>query len=101
MTPITQLAAEAAGCITEQVIQKPRSCFADNHLGKVGGRIRSTAMADHQQSKGRRRNAAQPLGERSGLVSEKDAEKTARRERRSAGPDGPDARETSPDRPPR
>lgn len=44
------------------------------------------------QTDGRKENAAQPLGERAGLVSEEDAERTAERSRRAAGPDGPDAR---------
>lgn len=42
-------------------------------------------------TEGCKANAAQPLGERSGLVSEKETCRTARQERRSAGPDGPDA----------
>lgn len=46
-------------------------------------------------SDGRKANAAQPLGEQPGLKSEKDQGKTARRERRSAGPDGPDARKST------
>lgn len=48
-------------------------------------------MTDKPQTAGREANAAQPLGERKGLVSNKDAEKTAKKERKSAGPDGPDA----------
>lgn len=48
-------------------------------------------MAEKQQSKGRAANAAQPLGERAGLVGDKAAKATAAKERRSAGPDGPDA----------
>lgn len=43
-------------------------------------------------SKGREANAAQPLGERQGIVSKSDTKKTGEKERRSAGPDGPDAR---------
>lgn len=43
------------------------------------------------QSDGRKANAAQPLGERSGLVSDKERQETAEKERLSAGPDGPDA----------
>ena len=50
-------------------------------------------MSDHDQatSKGRKANAAQPLGEREGLVSEAGTKRTGKAERRSAGPDGPDA----------
>ena len=47
-------------------------------------------MADLNQ-KGRKANAAQPLGERGGIQSKKASKKTAERERRSAGPDGPRA----------
>ena len=50
------------------------------------------------QSKGRKKNAAQPPGERPGLVDAKDAEKTGRASRTSAGPDGPDSRATRPGR---
>ena len=50
------------------------------------------------QSKGRKENAAQPLGERPGLVDTKDAEKTGTASRRAAGPDGPDSRATRPGR---
>lgn len=46
-------------------------------------------MSDNQ-SDGRKANAAQPLGERSGLVSEEGRDRTARKEQNSAGPDGPD-----------
>lgn len=45
------------------------------------------------QSKGREANAAQPPGERPGLVSKAGAAKTAARSRQAAGPDGPDAGE--------
>lgn len=45
------------------------------------------------QTPGRKANAAQPLGERKGLVSNKGTKRTAEKERRSAGPDGPDAGE--------
>jgi hypothetical protein len=44
---------------------------------------------------GRRENAAQPLGDQKGIESEKAEKKTAERERRSAGPDGPDATEVT------
>ena len=47
-------------------------------------------MADLNQE-GRKANAAQNLGDREGIQSKDDARKTAERERRSAGPDGPDA----------
>ncbi len=43
------------------------------------------------QTPGREANAAQPLGERKGLVSNKQTKATAEKEKRSAGPDGPDA----------
>jgi hypothetical protein len=52
-------------------------------------------MDEKNQSAGRSRNDAQPLGERAGLVSNKQTKKTGRAEQRSAGPDGPDARETT------
>lgn len=44
----------------------------------------------NNQSDGRKANAAQPLGERSGLVSDKGTDRTGEKERNSAGPDGPD-----------
>lgn len=44
---------------------------------------------------GRRENAAQPLGDLKGIESEKAEEKTARRERRSGGPDSPRATDLS------
>lgn len=44
---------------------------------------------------GRRENAAQPLGDQKGIESEKAEERTAARERRSAGPDGPRATEAT------
>jgi hypothetical protein len=47
---------------------------------------------------GREENAAQPLGEQKGIESERAEKKTAERERRSAGPDGPRANETAPQR---
>jgi hypothetical protein len=37
----------------------------------------------------------QPIGERSGLMSKKATARTGEKERCSAGPDGPDARETT------
>lgn len=51
-------------------------------------------MAD-LNSEGRKQNAAQPLGEQKGIESERAEKKTAERERRSAGPDGPRANETT------
>lgn len=45
--------------------------------------------------KGRKANAAQPLGEQAGIQSKDASKKTAERARRAAGPDGPDARETT------
>ena len=48
---------------------------------------------DRAQTPGRKANEAQPLGERQGLVSDTQTERTAQKERASAGPDGPDARE--------
>ena len=50
-------------------------------------------MGEKNNTKGRAANAALPLGERSGLVSNKDTEKTGQKERRTAGPDGGDSRE--------
>lgn len=44
-------------------------------------------------TRGREANDAQALGEREGLVPKHDSKKIAAHERRSAGPDGPDARE--------
>jgi hypothetical protein len=50
-------------------------------------------MTNKPQTDGRKANAAQPLGERKGLVSNAGTKRTAEAERRSAGPDGPDAGE--------
>lgn len=50
-------------------------------------------MTQNANTDGRKANAAEPLGERPGLVSEKDVVKTGKAEQRSAGPDGPDATE--------
>ncbi|MBC7668188.1 hypothetical protein [Caulobacter sp. DWR2-3-1b2] len=50
-------------------------------------------MADKINSPGREANAALPLGDRPGLVSEHDTVKTGHKERRTAGPDGGDAAE--------
>jgi hypothetical protein len=41
---------------------------------------------------GRKANAAEPLGRRSGLVPERKADRIAAAEQRSAGPDGGDAK---------
>lgn len=46
---------------------------------------------EEQQTPGRKSNAAQPLGERNGLQSDKGTERTGEQSRRQAGPDGPDA----------
>jgi len=43
-------------------------------------------------SEGRKANAAQPLGQREGTVSEERTRKTGLKERKTAGPDGPDAK---------
>jgi hypothetical protein len=51
-------------------------------------------MSDKLNTEGRKANAAQPLGQRDGLVSDKSTEKTGHRERNSAGPDGPDPRDS-------
>lgn len=42
---------------------------------------------------GRERNDAQPLGKTPGLKTEEGMAKTAKRSRKSAGPDGPSAEE--------
>jgi hypothetical protein len=55
-----------------------------------------TIMTEKNQSVGRKQNAAQPLGERAGLLDKTQTARTAAKERKSAGPDGPDARETAP-----
>ncbi len=43
------------------------------------------------QTPGRERNGAQPLGSREGLESDEQTRRIGREERRTAGPDGPDA----------
>jgi hypothetical protein len=53
-------------------------------------RKKETAMSGLNQE-GRKANAAQNLGDREGIQSQDAAKKTAEKERRSAGPDGPDA----------
>jgi hypothetical protein len=50
-------------------------------------------MSEQSNSDGREENQAPPLGQRTGLVSNKGAERTGQAERKSAGPDGPDATE--------
>ncbi len=50
-------------------------------------------MAD-LNSKGRKANAAQPLGDRDGLVSDEATKKTGEESTRRAGPDGPDPRDS-------
>ncbi|WP_269715579.1 hypothetical protein [Caulobacter sp. NIBR2454] len=52
-------------------------------------------MSDQPQSEGRKQNAAQPLGERSGLISDKKTDQIGKHEQKTAGPDGGDARETT------
>ena len=49
------------------------------------------------QTPGRKANAAQPLGERSGTSTEKDTLRTGRKVQEAAGPKGGDPRESSPD----
>ncbi|WP_205679331.1 hypothetical protein [Brevundimonas lutea] len=46
-----------------------------------------------RQSDGRKRNAASPGGKPDPTTPDKDVVKVGREERRSAGPDGPDATE--------
>lgn len=46
-----------------------------------------------QNTPGRKANAAQPLGERKGLVSDDQTKATGKQSRKSAGPDGPNAEE--------
>lgn len=50
-------------------------------------------MGDKSNTDGRQENEALPFGERPGLVSEKGVKRTGEAERKSAGPDGPDATE--------
>jgi len=47
------------------------------------------------QTEGRKQNAAQPLGERSGTSTEKDTLRTGRKVQERAGPEGGDPRETA------
>lgn len=55
-------------------------------------------MSDKLQSEGRAQNAAQPLGERSGLVSDKKTKQIGEHEKKTAGPDGGDATEITENR---
>lgn len=48
-------------------------------------------MTARPPESGRSANAAQPLGERAGLVSDAAAKRTGEQARKAAGPDGPDA----------
>ncbi|WP_343699146.1 hypothetical protein [Caulobacter sp.] len=50
-------------------------------------------MSDKPNTEGREANAALPLGDRPGLVSEKQTVRTGKAEQNSAGPDGPSAAE--------
>lgn len=50
-------------------------------------------MSDKNQTEGRDENGAIPLGKPDASTSEKDVERNAGREQKSAGPDGPDATE--------
>ena len=47
---------------------------------------------NRNQTEGRKQNAAEPLGERPGLVSNAATQRTGEKSRRAAGPDGPDAK---------
>jgi len=46
-------------------------------------------------SKGREANAAQPPGERAGLISKAGTQRIGEKSRTAAGPDGPDAAATA------
>ena len=50
-------------------------------------------MASNNQTEGRKANGALPLGQRTGGDTDSKVKAQGRREQRSAGPDGPDARE--------
>lgn len=52
----------------------------------------SSNRRDEDNTPGREANAAQPLGDMRGEESDAGVERTGKKERRSAGPDGPDAR---------
>ena len=49
-------------------------------------------MASPNQTEGRKANDALPLGQRSGDDTDRKAKDQGKREQRSAGPDGPDAK---------
>ena len=49
----------------------------------------------NDNTKGREANAAQPLGEMKGTASKAEVKATGKAERKSAGPDGPDAEDVS------
>ena len=48
---------------------------------------------DREQTEGRRRNGAEPAGKPDASTSRKAVEEVGKKERTSAGPDGPDAAE--------
>jgi hypothetical protein len=48
-------------------------------------------MTKKDQTAGRAKNAAQPLGEKKGLTSKGAVQRTGERSRQAAGPDGPNA----------
>ena len=48
-------------------------------------------MTEKNNTEGREGNGAQPLGERSGLVSKSGTKAAGKRSQERAGPDGPDA----------
>jgi hypothetical protein len=50
-------------------------------------------MDDKNNPAGRKANGAMPLGKPDRSTSDAEVKQTGERERRSAGPDGPDARE--------
>lgn len=52
-------------------------------------------MTDKLQTEGRKENAAEPLGEKKGVSSNAEVEKTGEKGPHNAGPDGPDPTEAS------
>ncbi|MBA4807767.1 hypothetical protein [Brevundimonas sp.] len=48
---------------------------------------------DREQTEGREKNGAEPAGKPDALTSDADVKRVGHEERRSAGPDGPDAAE--------
>ncbi len=52
-------------------------------------------MTDKHQTDGRKANAAEPLGEKKGVSSNKDVKATGEKGPENAGPDGPDPTEAS------